>query len=236
MIGFLSGKILEAPMEGRLLVGVAAGAAGDSMVGYQVYVPNSPSYLSCVEGRKVALYVHTHVREEALDLYGFLSRAEKEMFTILLGVSGIGPKAALGILAGCTIEELLEAILGGDKAALTRFPGVGKKTAERVILELSDSLRKKIEKGSLLARGTTESSQRTSAIASGQTVRSLNSGELGVMSDAKAALLGLGYKESQVSSVLSRALTSMDGEKQPRVEDLVRVALQELGGRSELFQ
>ena len=91
-------------------------------------------------GSEVALHIHTHVREDALSLYGFLRIAEKHLFEKLLTVSGIGPKLAITILSGMPTDEMVHAIRGGDVARLTRIPGIGKKTAERMVLELRDKL------------------------------------------------------------------------------------------------
>src|ERR1700729_528942 len=91
-------------------------------------------------GAEVALHVHTHVREDALSLYGFLRLAEKQLFEKLLTVSGIGPKLAITILSGMPTDEMVHAIRGGDVARLTGIPGIGKKTAERMVLELRDKL------------------------------------------------------------------------------------------------
>ena len=90
--------------------------------------------------REVALHIHTHVREDALSLYGFLRLAEKQLFEKLLTVSGIGPKLAITILSGMATDEMVNAIRGGDVARLTRIPGIGKKTAERMVLELRDKI------------------------------------------------------------------------------------------------
>ncbi|MGH9602756.1 MAG: Holliday junction branch migration protein RuvA [Terriglobales bacterium] len=91
-------------------------------------------------GSEVALFVHTHVREDALALYGFLRPAEKKLFERLIGVSGIGPKLAITILSGMAAEDMVAALRTGDAARLTRIPGIGKKTAERMVLELRDKL------------------------------------------------------------------------------------------------
>ena len=93
-------------------------------------------------GSEVALHVHTHVREDAIALYGFLRAAEKQLFEKLISVSGIGPKLAITILSGMPADEIVNAIRGNDLAKLTRVPGIGKKTAERMVLELRDKLPK----------------------------------------------------------------------------------------------
>jgi len=109
-------------------------------VGYDVVI-SVPTFSELPgAGEEVALHIHTHVREDALSLYGFLRLAEKHLFEKLLTVSGIGPKLAITILSGMPADEMVGAIRGGDVARLTRIPGIGKKTAERMVLELRDKL------------------------------------------------------------------------------------------------
>ncbi len=109
-------------------------------VGYDVTI-SVPTFTEMpAAGTQVALHIHTHVREDALSLYGFLRLAEKHLFERLLTVSGIGPKLAITILSGMPADEMIGAIRGGDLARLTRIPGIGKKTAERMVLELRDKL------------------------------------------------------------------------------------------------
>jgi Holliday junction DNA helicase RuvA len=109
-------------------------------VGYEVTI-SVPTFSEMpAAGSEVALHIHTHVREDALSLYGFLRLAEKHLFEKLLTVSGIGPKLAITILSGMPADEMVTAIRGGDLARLTRIPGIGKKTAERMVLELRDKL------------------------------------------------------------------------------------------------
>jgi Holliday junction DNA helicase RuvA len=199
MIGYLKGKVLDVSEGGKAVV-----AVGD--VGYLVNVGGSAPLAA---GQAVELHVHTHVREDALDLYGFATRDEKELFLTLLSVNGIGPKGAMNILSSIDAGSLVEAILEGDKDSLTQVPGIGKKTAERLVLELADPLRKK--------QGTVK------APAAGATSRA--SGDP-VLRDAKEALLGLGYREQDVSACLNRMLR--DGAAPGRAEDLVRTALREL--------
>ena len=111
-----------------------------SGVGYDVVI-SVPTFSDLPDiGSEVALHVHTHVREDALALYGFLRPAEKVLFEKLITVSGIGPKLAITILSGMPADEMVGAIRGNDVARLTRIPGIGKKTAERMVLELRDKL------------------------------------------------------------------------------------------------
>jgi len=132
MISFLRGRVLE-KHPNRLTVDVQG-------VGYDVHVPLSTYYRVAEPPGEVSLRVYTHVREDALLLYGFATRLEQELFERLIGVSGIGPKVALGVLSGIEPQELIRAIERGDVARLTAIPGVGKKTSERIVLELKDRL------------------------------------------------------------------------------------------------
>jgi Holliday junction DNA helicase RuvA len=132
MIGFLRGRILE-KQPNRVLVDVNG-------VGYDVTVPLSTFYDVGDEGADVSLRVHTHVREDALQLFGFLTLLERQVFERLIAVSGIGPKLAIAVLSGLETRDLVAAVQRGDVARLTGIPGVGKKTAERIILELKEKL------------------------------------------------------------------------------------------------
>src|SRR5712691_8307733 len=132
MIAHLRGKLLvKHPNQ------VVVETAG---VGYEVNI-SVPTFSELpAAGAEVALHIHTHVREDALNLYGFLRLAEKHLFEKLLTVSGIGPKLAITILSGMPVDEMVGAIRGADVVRLTRIPGIGKKTAERMVLELRDKL------------------------------------------------------------------------------------------------
>jgi Holliday junction DNA helicase RuvA len=132
MIGFLRGRVLD-KQPNRIIVDVQG-------VGYEVIVPLSTFYDVGDEGSEVALRIHTHVREEALQLYGFRTPLEQQLFERLLSISGIGPKLAVAVLSGIETGELVGAVQRGDAARLTRVPGVGRKTSERIVLELRDRL------------------------------------------------------------------------------------------------
>jgi len=132
MIAFLRGKVLD-KHPNKLIVDVHG-------VGYEVQVPLSTFYEVGDEGDEVSLRVHTHVREDALQLYGFVTALEQQVFERLIGISGIGPKLAIAVLSGIDPRELLGAVQRSDVARLTRIPGVGKKTAERIVLELKDRM------------------------------------------------------------------------------------------------
>src|SRR6202048_5165349 len=132
MIGQLRGHLTD-KRPNQVLVDVGG-------VGYIVQVPLS-TYAALGElHTEVTLLIHTHVREDTLSLYGFLSSREKHLFEMLLSASGVGPSLALKILSGMSVEELVPAIRGSDLARLTKIPGVGRKTAERMVVELKDKL------------------------------------------------------------------------------------------------
>jgi len=132
VIAYLRGRLFE-KHPNRIVVDVNG-------VGYDVFVPLSTFYGLGDPGVDVALRIHTHVREDALMLYGFATALEQELFERLIGISGIGPKVALAVLSGIEPHELVRAIERGDVARLTAIPGVGKKTSERLVLELKDRL------------------------------------------------------------------------------------------------
>lgn len=132
MIAHLRGRLFE-KQPNRIVVDVGG-------VGYDVAVPLSTFYGLGDTGSEIALRVHTHVREDALQLFGFATRLEQDLFERLIGISGIGPKVALAVLSGIEPRDLMRAIQHGDLARLTAIPGVGKKTAERIVLELKDRL------------------------------------------------------------------------------------------------
>jgi len=132
MIAHLRGKLIfKRPNQAILEAGG---------VGYDVNI-SIPTFSDLPDsGTEVSLHVHTHVREDTISLFGFLRPEEKRLFEKLLGVSGIGPKLAITILSGMAVADMIGAIRGGDVARLTRIPGIGKKTAERMVLELRDKL------------------------------------------------------------------------------------------------
>ena len=132
MIAYLRGRLLE-KQPNRLIVDVQG-------VGYEISVPLSTFYEVGEPGADLALRIHTHVREDALSLFGFLTMLELQVFERLIAINGIGPKLALAVLSGVEPRELVDAIRRGDVVRLTAVPGIGKKTAERMILELKDRL------------------------------------------------------------------------------------------------
>ena len=140
-------------------------------VGYGVRVPLSTFYELPDVGAEVVLRIHTHVREDALHLYGFLTGKEKELFGLLIGVSGVGPRLAINVLSGIATHELERALQEGDLLSLTRIPGVGRKTAERMLVELKDKV-----------------SATGAGAAAGIPMRD------GMVKDALSALVNLGYQ------------------------------------------
>ena len=155
--------------------------------------------------QKILLHTYLHVREDALDLYGFHSTLEREVFLLLIGISGIGPKLAITILSGILPDELKDKIISGDIASLTSIPGVGAKTAKRIIVELKDKFTK-IEEDSL---GFSDK---------------LNSK---LYDDALNALLSLGYSSQQSKQVLDRIANGKDDNKQ-NIETIIKTALKRL--------
>ena len=174
MIALLTGQIVFKSID-HVIVEVGG-------VGYRLFIPLS-SFYSLPEQGTARFFVHTHVREDALLLYGFCTPEEKELFLLLLSVSGVGPKLALNILSHSPVSGLQEALADGDVKRLSSLPGIGKKTAERLILELKE----KVDK-----LATPPRSKAT--VAAGKTATSFD--------DALSALINLGYKESQARKVL----------------------------------
>ena len=225
MLGYLRGQVLENGIQsgdGKIIVGVGSEAQG--FVGYSVNVPRHPQYELLPHGKSIELFIYTHVREDSLDLYGFSTRAEKELFLTLLSVNGIGPKGGLSILSNSEPSVLIQAIVDGDKELLNKIPGIGKKTAERVVLELSDPMRKKMEAG-FFGAVKTASALGSSKSPSGASSRDYGSHSQ-LIRDAVSALVSLGYKENDVTSLVSRTMAESDTP--PRTEELIKLALRQL--------
>ena len=180
-------------------------------VGYALNVSmNTLSRLKLGETAK--LYTYCHIREDLFDLYGFFTLTEKRSFEMLLGVSGVGPKLALSVLSGVSPETLAIAILGGDERALTAIPGVGKRIAQRLIVELRDKLAKEAGfGGSFPAQSPGGAPFVSQAAGSGK------------LSDAAAALMVLGYGSAEAAA----ALKGIDAEKES-LEDIIRLALKNM--------
>ena len=153
-------------------------------VGYRLTIPLSTFY-SLPETGEVSLFTHTHVREDALLLYGFLSMEEKELFIILIGISGVGPKLAVNILSHIPTGDLKRAIASGDVKRLSGLPGIGKKTAERLVLELKDKVGP-IDQLPAASDATSDAGPTAGAL----------------VNDVISALVNLGYKENMARKVL----------------------------------
>jgi len=198
MIAFLRGRILE-KQPNRVIVDVNG-------VGYEVVIPLSTYYDVGDEGSEVALRVHTHVREDALQLYGFITDFERQVFERLISISGIGPKLALAVLSGVDSRDLVIAVQRGDVARLTAIPGIGKKTAERIVLELRDRLAQLIMPEAAATGTTTVEAERLRA-------------------DLLSALQNLGYHRPQADKAVDSILTTVP---EPTFEQALKSALREL--------
>ena len=132
MIAYIKGKVVEI-LEDRVIL-------ESGFMGYNLFMPMASAEAVLRRGDEVKLYTHLHVREDAMQLFGFLTKDDLHAFQLLLGVNGIGPKAALGILSGLTADELRFAVLSEDVKTISKAPGVGKKTAQKLILELKDKM------------------------------------------------------------------------------------------------
>ena len=199
MIASLRGTILE-KHPNRIVVDVNG-------VGYDVFVPLSTFYGLGAVGSNTAVRIHTHVREDALLLYGFATLLEQELFERLIGVSGIGPKVALAVLSGIEPQELIRAIEGGDLARLTAIPGVGRKTSERIVLELKDRLPR----------------PQAAAIAAGAAP------DPPVMrDDVVSALVNLGYHRPLAEKAAAAAMKTLGSASDTSFERMLKQALREV--------
>ncbi|MGC8896847.1 MAG: Holliday junction branch migration protein RuvA [Bacteroidota bacterium] len=171
-------------------------------VGYAVLIPLSTFDHLGEVGSTVTLFTHHYVREDGEQLYGFISRAERDLFRMLLSVNGIGPKIALGILSRLGVEEIIASITSGDVGVLQRTPGIGKKIAERMIIELRD----RIGRERILEEAIQDVDSTT-------------------VSEALNALIALGMTRTQAENALRNAIKSLPKNTQPSVEVLVKTAL-----------
>ena len=195
MIGFLRGKVAGLKTDYCLL-----DVGG---VGYRVFIPNN-TRCKLTLNETAMLYTYMNVYQDGLTLYGFYTEEEYDVFQLLIGVSGIGPKVALGILSAITVDALCKAIQNKQATLLTKLPGIGKKSAERLILELKDKM---------------------ALAASDDEVLSLSmEGEVAddILSEAMAALTSLGYSQAEITPVLKKAA------KGKSTEEIVKLALKEL--------
>lgn len=194
MIGLLRGRILD-KQPPQLLLDVHG-------VGYEIDAPMTTFYDLPGVGEEVILFTHLAVREDAHTLYGFVKRTDRELFRNLLKVNGVGARLALAILSGMETRVFITCVQAGDAGALVKLPGIGRKTAERLIIELRDRLELSLEASSATASAT-------AAMASSP------------VEDAVSALVGLGYKPQEASQMV-RALQTADLSS----EEIIRGALQ----------
>ena len=176
-------------------------------IGYEVIVPLSTFYNLPDESGRASLHIYTHVREDTLALFGFHTRLEKTIFLMLVSISGIGPKLAINILSGIGPQELLEAIAHGDSVRLRAIPGVGKKTAERIALELKDRALKVLGQEELPAPDIPEGKDKR------------------LVEDALSALLNLGYSAKSAKPAIDKARSQI---KEMSLEGVIREALRVL--------
>jgi Holliday junction DNA helicase RuvA len=195
-----------------LLTGKIAGKSPDSVildvngVGYRVQIPFSTFFALPEDGAILTLNIHTNVKEDAIHLYGFLTPLEKQFFQLLITVSGVGPKLAKDILSNIQPEQLASALCRGDIVRLSAIPGIGRKTSERLVLELKD----KIVKLGLAGASDSRSS--------------LSTQESAIRDDVASALINLGYKEALVLKTLSE----IEADSDAPMETVLKLALKRL--------
>lgn len=197
MIALLTGKLAHKSPEFIIL--------DVNGVGYQVFIPFSTYYQLPAEGSPVSLQIHTSVKEDAINLYGFRTQQEKELFQLLIGVSGVGPKLANSILSNSEPSELAASLMDGNIARLSAIPGIGKKTAERLVLELKEKMKK---------LGIVAAPAGVAPASAKKEIRD----------DVLSALINLGYKES----VVQKALAELKVTGDDTVESLLKQALKVL--------
>ncbi len=200
MYSYLKGELVEI-LDDTIVVEV-------NNVGYNVHIPASMIDNFTGTGQKIKIYTYLHVKEELMELYGFLTRDDLNIFKLLLGVSGIGPKGALAILTVMTPDDLRFAVLGEDAKAIAKAPGIGSKTAQRLILELKDKL--KLE-------DVFERKAVDAAVSQGDALS-------GVKSEAVQALAALGYSSSEAL----KAVNGVEFTPDITVEEVLKAALKQM--------
>jgi Holliday junction DNA helicase RuvA len=202
MIGLIQGVLVEVDSQ-HILVDVSG-------VGYELEVPFTTAFALPPVGEKVKLYTHFVVREDAQLLYGFHSRHDRLLFRLLIKINGIGPKLGIAILSGLSAEELIQSIHANDISTLVKLPGVGKKTAERLVIEMRDKVKSLAE--------VAHHAPVDKVFNSGLDV----SGDMSLL-DAEAALISLGYKPATANKVIRSIET--DGLA---TQEIIRLALQKM--------
>jgi Holliday junction DNA helicase RuvA len=200
MITFLDGKIVE-NFPGRLVLNIGG-------IGYEILVPLSTSDNTPAVGENVRILTHLHIREQEHTLYGFQTHDERDLFRLLIDrVSGIGPKLGLAVLSAMAVGEFKDAVIRGDITALSTISGLGKKTAERIILELKDKI------------GVTEAwAAANMSDTAGSAAKAVN--------DAVLALISLGYKQADAAKAIQKSAAEHKG--QPDADEFIRAALRGL--------
>lgn len=198
MIHFIKGE-LAALEEDKIIVDVGG-------IGYGIFMPGQAMASLPPVGNRVKIHTYLHVKEDAMQLFGFLTRDDLEIFRLLIGVNGIGPKGGLGILSALSPDELRFAVLSGDAKAISAAPGIGKKTAEKLILELKDKLRME----DVLEHAGTPVGEEPGAV-----------GTTGVAGEAVQALVALGYGSTEALQAVKKVEISEDAQ----VEDVLKAAL-----------
>ena len=202
MIALLSGKIAY-----KGISHVVVDAQG---VGYRVFIPLTTFYALPEADQTITLHIHTSVKEDAIHLFGFYTREERELFQLMISVSGIGPKVALNILSGISSAELLEAISTGNLTKLMAIPGIGRKMAERLILELKEKVMKKMAADAIPAANAKQKQAEM------------------MREDVLSALMNLGYKAGAARDALEKA--ARDLKEEPAMDQLLKKALKILAG------
>jgi len=205
MIGRLKGTLIEKQAP-QLIIDVNG-------VGYEVQVPMTTLYQLPAIGKEVVLLTHFSVSENAQTLFGFIASKDRDLFRILIKVSGVGPKMALGILSGMEADQLVGCVMQDNVSALVKVPGVGKKTAERLIIELRDKLKDWQQLNAPLAAMEAASTPGAALSAND------------MVAEAEAALTSLGYKPTEASKMVAGALKNNSVN---RSEDLIRLSLKSL--------
>ncbi len=202
MITHLHGTLVES-LANRISIDVHG-------VGYEVFVPLASIEAIGKPGDEVRILTHLHVREQEQTLFGFGSQEERDLFRLLLNrVSGVGPKLAMAVLSGMTVDAFKEAVVNSDTDALSAISGLGKKTAERIVLELKDKV------------GVTAAWEAASR-------KAAPSSEQSQMNDAVLALISLGYKQVEAQKAVKKAYTGGSGDAGQSADELVRAALRVL--------
>lgn len=199
MIGFLAGKLISVD-EHTILLDVKG-------VGYEVQFGNARPVFGPDMGKLVQVWIYTHVREDQISLFGFKERVQKKIFTILLGITGIGPKLAMGVVSELGVGELIEAVSYANVKTLTTVSGVGKKMAERMILELKDKLSAFVKESEWAATA--------------------DQADAAVWRDLMEALSGLGFPDQKVRNVITLLRKDLQGQV-PEINELLKLALQKI--------